>query len=126
MTILSALRDYITTEQTPAYLGKIPNAQQMCFGVYGVANGLRVEAIGLESSYDVAGFRILVHGNMNARITEQTARDLYQKLRYVTGAQMGDFFVEYIDLDMGEPSFIGTDENNVYEFHISGQIYYGR
>lgn len=126
MTILSALRDYIGTEQTPAYLGKIPNAQQMCFGVYGVSNGLRVEALGNESSYDVAGFRILVHGNMNARITEQTARDLFQRLRYVTDTQMGDFFVNYIDLDMGEPSFIGTDENNVYEFHISGQIYYRR
>lgn len=126
MTILSAFRDYISTEQTPAYLGKIPNAQQMCFGVYGVSNGLRVEALGNESSYDIAGFRILVHGNMNARITEQTARDLFQRLRYVTDTQMGDYFVEYIDLDTGEPTFIGTDENNVYEFHISGQIYYRR
>lgn len=125
-TILSAIRDYITTEQLPAYLGKIPNAQQMCVGVYGVANGLRVEAIGNESSYDIAGFRILVHGNMNARITEQTARSLYNRLRYVTDTQMGDYFVNYIDLDMGEPSFIGTDENNVYEFHISGSIYYRR
>lgn len=126
MTILSAFRDYIGTEQTPAYLGKIPNAQQMCFGVYGVSNGLRVEALGNESSYDIAGFRILVHGNMNARITEQTARDLFQRLRYVTDTQMGDYFVNYIDLDTGEPTFIGTDENNVYEYHISGQIYYRR
>lgn len=126
MTILSAFRDYIGTEQTPAYLGKIPNAQEMCLGVYGVSNGLRVEALGCESSYDIAGFRILVHGNMNARITEQTARDLFQRLRYVTDTQMGDYFVNYIDLDTGEPTFIGTDENNVYEFHISGQIYYRR
>jgi hypothetical protein len=126
MTILSAFRDYISTEQTPAYLGKIPNAQQNCLGVYGVSNGLRVEALGNESSYDIAGFRILVHGNMNARITEQTARDLFQRLRYVTDTQMGDYFVNYIDLDTGEPTFIGTDENNVYEFHISGQIYYRR
>lgn len=126
MTILSAFRDYIDTEQTPAYLGKIPNAQQNCLGVYGVSNGLRVEALGNESSYDIAGFRILVHGNMNARITEQTARDLFEELRYVTDTQMGDFFVNYIDLDTGEPTFIGTDENNVYEFHISGQIYYRR
>jgi hypothetical protein len=126
MTILSAFRDYISTEQTPAYLGKIPNAQQNCLGVYGVSNGLRVEALGNESSYDIAGFRILVHGNMNARITEQTARDIFQRLRYVTDTQMGDYFVNYIDLDTGEPTFIGTDENNVYEFHISGQIYYRR
>ena len=126
MTILSAFRDYIGTQQTPAYLGKIPNAQEMCLGVYGVSNGLRVEALGCESSYDIAGFRILVHGNMNARITEQTARSLYSRLRYVTDTQMGDYFVNYIDLDMGEPSFIGTDENNVYEFHISGTIYYRR
>jgi hypothetical protein len=126
MTILSAFRDYIGTQQTPAYLGKIPNAQEMCLGVYGVSNGLRVEALGCESSYDIAGFRILVHGNMNARITEQTARDLFQRLRYVTDTQMGDYFVNYIDLDTGEPTFIGTDENNVYEFHISGQIYYRR
>lgn len=126
MTILSAFRDYISTEQTPAYLGKIPNAQQNCLGVYGVSNGLRVEALGNESSYDIAGFRILVHGNMNARITEQTARDIFQRLRYVTDTQMGDYFVNYIDLDTGEPTFVGTDENNVYEFHISGQIYYRR
>lgn len=126
MTILSAFRDYIGTNETPAYLGKIPNAQEMCLGVYGVSNGLRVEALGNESSYDIAGFRILVHGNMNARITEQTARDLFERLRYVTDTQMGDYFVNYIDLDTGEPTFIGTDENNVYEFHISGQIYYRR
>lgn len=125
-TILSALRDYITTQNVPAYLGKIPNAQQMCLGVYGVPNGYRVESIGKQSSYDIAGFRILIHGSMNARITEQTARNLYETLRYVTDTQMGSYFVDYIDLDMGEPTFIGTDENNVYEFHISGTIYYKR
>ena len=126
MSILSALRDYITTETMPAYLGKIPNAQQNCIGVYGVSYARRVEAIGKQSSYDVAGFRLLIHGTGNARTTEDAARTLYESLRYVTDAQMGDYDVEYIDLDTGEPTFIGTDENNVYEFHISGMIYYKR
>lgn len=125
-TPLSALRDYISTEDTPAYLGKIPNAQPNCFGVYGMTGVPRVEAIGKESSYDISGFRILVHGNMNARKTEQLARDLYDSLRYVDGVQLGDYLVDYIELDNSEPTFIGTDENNVYEFHISGRIYYRR
>lgn len=110
----------------PAYLGKIPNAKQNCLGVYGVSYGQRIEAVGKNSSYDVAGFRILVHGDTNARTTEDTARSLYETLRYVTDETVGDYNFAYIDLDTGEPTFIGTDENNVYEYHISGRIYYAR
>lgn len=125
-TPLSALRDYLSSEDTPAYLGKIPNEQPNCIGVYGLASFPMVEAIGKESSYDIAGFRILIHGNMNARATETLARTVYESLKYVDGVQMGDYFVQYIELDNSEPTFIGTDENNVYEFHVSGRIYYRR
>ena len=37
---------------------------------------------------------------------------------------MTDIHVQYIDLDYDEPISIGSDENGVYEYVISGTIYY--
>ena len=107
-------------------IGKIENAKEKTIGLYSSANLARVESIGLKSSYDIAGFRILLHWTQNMRETEAAARDLFEKLRYITNTEVGTAHVYLIDLDDGEPVFIGTDDNGVYEYHISGRIFYRR
>lgn len=108
------------------YIGKIDNSKLKTVGIYPLAAMRRVEAVGKESSYDVAGFRLLVHWNKNARQTEDAARNVFEKLRYINSLDMGNIHVDYIDLTDGEPVFLGTDENGVYEYHIAGNIYYRR
>ena len=126
--MLEELKDYLKTLDLADYyyVGKIDNKREKVIGVYSLSKGARVEAIGRESSYDKAGFQILVHWNKNAVETEATARQIFEALRYITNTEMGDLYVYYLDLDIGEPVFLGTDQENVYEYHISGTIYYRR
>lgn len=126
--MLEELKDYLKTLDLADYyyVGKIDNKREKVIGVYPMEIGARVEAIGKSSSYDKAGFQILVHWNKNAVETEETARAIYEALRYITDTEMGEVYVYYLDLNIGEPVFLGTDQENVYEYHISGTIYYRR
>ena len=126
--MLAQFRDYLKTLNVARYyyIGKIENSKEYALGVYSNPHLRRVEAIGKVSTYDVAGFRLLLHWNRNEKETEIAARELYQKIRYITETEMDDVYVYYIDIDDGEPVFVGTDDNGVYEYHISGTIYYGR
>ena len=126
--MLEELKDYLKTLDLADYyyVGKLDNKREKAIGVYSTTSSRRIEAIGKESSYDKAGFRILVHWNKNAVETEATARQIYEALRYITNTEMGNVYVYYLDLDIGEPVFLGTDQENVYEYHISGTIYYRR
>ena len=126
--MLANFRDYLKSLNIASnyYLGKMVNETEKSLGVYSHQGHRRVEAIGRESSYDVAGFILLLHWNKNARESEDAARDLFEKIRYITDTDMGDLHVEYIDLLYSEPDFAGTDNNGVYEFTIAGRIYYRR
>ena len=127
--MLAEFRDYLRTLEVADnyYIGKIDNSKHKTVGIYGAGSGLaRIEAFGKESSYDVTRIRILVHWNKNARETEVASRNLYEKLRYITDVDMGGIHIDYLSLDEAEPSFIGTDDNGVYEYHISARIYYRR
>lgn len=126
--MLANFRDYLKTLDVASnyYLGKMVNETERSLGVYSQQGYRRIEAIGRASSYDIAGFVLLLHWNKNARESEAAARDLYEKIRYITDTDMGDVHVDYLDLVEGEPSFAGTDNNGVYEFSIAGRIYYRR
>ena len=126
--MLAEFRDYLKTLDVADYyyIGKIENIKEKVIGIYGQSSLRRVEAIGKESSYDIAGIRILLHWNKNARESEENARSLYLNLRYITDVDMGDIHVDYLDLLDAEPTFLGTDENGVYEYHISARAYYRR
>ena len=128
MTVLTNFKNYLKTLDLADYyyVGKIDNSKQKVIGVYGSGIQGRVEAMGKNSSYDIATVRLLVHWNKNATETEDASRDIYLNLRYITDTDMGDTHVNYIDLLDAEPTFIGTDDNGVYEYHISLRIYYRR
>lgn len=124
--MIAEFRDYLKTLNVAQHysIGKIDNAKDYSLGVYGGAQTPRTEAIGKASSYNTFGFRILLHWNKNARETEENAFSLFEKIRYITDLDMTDIHVQYIDLDYDEPISVGTDENGVYEYVITGTIYY--
>ena len=127
--MLAEFRDCLKTLDVADnyYIGKIDNSKLKTIGVYGHQGGLaRVEAIGKESSYNVTRIRILIHWNKNAKETETASWNVYELLRYITDVDMGTVHVQYLSLDESEPAFIGTDDNGVYEYHISARIYYRR
>ena len=126
--MLAKLRDYLESQEVAEhyYLGKIVNETEKTLGVYSHGRAARIESVGRQSSYDVAGFLLLLHWNKNARESEDAARSLFEKIRYITDQDMDGLYVDYIDLLEAEPSFIGTDNNGVYEFTIAGRIYYRR
>lgn len=126
--MLTQFKDYLKTLNVADnyYIGKIDNLKEKTIGIYSMLNAERVEAFGRNSSYDIAGFRILVHWNKSMSETETAARRLYSAIRYIQDTVMTDKFVYYVDVSNGEPQFIGTDDNGVYEYHIMGFIYYRR
>lgn len=127
--MLATFRDYLKTLDLADnyYIGKIDNTKLKTIGIYSQPGMRRIEAIGKASSYDVAGIRILVHWNKNARETEEAARNIFESIRYITDADISEeIHVNYLDLIEPEPNFIGTDDNGVYEYHISARIYYRR
>lgn len=126
--MLAEFRDYLKTLDvaTNYYIGKIDNSKMETVGVYGQGGLKRIEAIGKASSYDITMVRILVHWNKNARESELASRNLFEKIRYITDTDMGNVHVDYLDLMEAEPTFLGTDDNGVYEYHIACRIYYRR
>lgn len=132
--MLAQFRDYLKALNLADhyYIGKIDNSKLQTIGLYSQPGLRRVEAIGRRSSYDIAGIRILIHWNKNARASEEAARTIFDTIRYITNADMpdseadGSVHVDYLDVLDSEPVFIGTDDNGVYEYHISARIYYRR
>ena len=137
-------KDYLKTLGVADYyyIGKIENIKEKVLGIYSAyTNPRRIESVGKNGSYGAYGVRLLLHWNKNAKESEASALNLFEKIRYIQDTDMshteitdtGDsseevvtttVHVQYIDWDYDEPNFIGTDENNVYEYVISGTIYY--
>lgn len=126
--MLAEIREYLKTQiEADHYsIGKIDGTKDKSIGVYSDNSSARVEAIGRVKTYDRAGIRILLHWNKNMRETETVARTLYENLRYITDTDFGSVHVYYLDLLYGEPVFLGTDNNGVYEYVIACVIYYER
>lgn len=123
--MLKQFKDYLKTLSLADYyyVGKIENSKLKVLGLYSDLSN-RVEAVGKESSYEIAGFRLLIHWNRNAVETEAQASLVYESIRYISDTEMTDVYVAFIDAD--KPVFLGTDDNNVYEYVINGRIFYGR
>lgn len=126
--MLAEFRDYIASLELADYhtIGKFDNSKENAICIYGDGYLKRVEAFGKKSSYDMAGVRIIYHGTKNLKDTENVARSLYDALRYITDTDMDTVHVQYFDTNYSEPVFLGTDANGVYEYVISGVIYYSK
>lgn len=126
--MLSDIRNYIASLgiADAVTIGKIDDSKTNVIGIYGDGYNRRIESIGLHSSYDVAGLRILYHGTKNLKDTEAIARSLYSRIRYITHTTMGNIHIQYLDLQYDEPVFVGTDSLGVYEYVIPCVLYYRR
>ena len=126
--MLAEFRDYLKQfiQADHFSIGKIDNSKDKSIGIYSDGNEYRVEAINKLSDYDISSMRILIHWNKNMKETELVAKDLYQSLRYIRDFYLGETLVYYIDLLLGEPIFVGTDNNGVYEYVITLNLYYKR
>ena len=124
--MIAEFRDYLKTLNVAEnyYIGKIEHSKEYSLGVYADRETQRVEAIGKNGSYGTFGVRLLLHWNKNAKETETASRYLFSQIRYIENTDMGDVHVQYLDLNYDEPIFVGTDANGVYEYVITGVIYY--
>ena len=126
--MLAEFRDYVKTFDVGDHfsIGKIDSSKDKSIGIYGDSNSYRIEAIGKDSKYDIANMRILVHWNKNLAETEAASKSLYEQLRYQKDFDMNNIHVHYVDLIQGEPLFVGTDANGIYEYVITLRIFYRR
>lgn len=139
--MIAEFRDYLKTLNVAEhyYIGKIVNSEEKSLGIYPNSPTRRVESIGKASSYGTFGVKLLLHWNKNAKEAEIQAHALFEAIRYITDTTMshiedtGDstdevvtttVHVQYIDWNYDEPIFLGTDANGVYEYVITGVIYY--
>lgn len=127
--MLAEFRDFVKTLGVGEYfsIGKIDSSKDKSIGIYSDTNNQRIEAMGKDSSYDRANMRILIHWNKNLKETETAARSLYEQLRYQVDFDISDtIHAQYIDLTSGEPIFVGTDEEGIYEYVITLSLIYRR
>ena len=126
--MLAELKDYFKTLNVADYysVGKIDGSKMKSLGVYGNSSTRRVESIGKNSSYGMQRIRILLHWNKSAVETENAAKNLFDKIRYITDLDLNTVYIDYADWDSDAPVFVGTDSVGIYEYVISGIIYYRR
>lgn len=133
--MLSEIKDYLKTLNVAEHysVGKIENSKQKSLGVYSDSSTRRVEAIGRNSSYGTLRIRLLLHWNKSAVETEEAARELFSKIRYIQDLDLTEsdssslyVYIEYIEWDYDSPVFVGTDDNGVFEYVISGIVFYRR
>lgn len=126
--MLSEIKDYLKTLNVAEHysVGKIDGSKEKSLGVYGDTPLRRIEAIGKNSSYGAMRIRILLHWNKSAVDTEVSAKDLFDKIRYITDLDLTTAYIEYIDWDDDSPVFVGTDSIGIYEYVISGIVFYRR
>ena len=126
--MLAEFRDFVKTLEVGEHfsIGKIDSSLDKSIGIYGDSNLDRIEAIGKDSMYDISNMRILIHWTKNLAETEAASRSLYELLRYQSNFDMSGIYVYFIDLIEGEPIFVGTDNNGIYEYVITLRLVYRR
>ena len=82
---------------------------------------------GLEcTTYDTKRLSLLVHWTTRKAESEVAAYELFEKLRNVSGLDIGDTHIAYLRLMVPEPQDVGTDDGGVYEYVIWLDLIYER
>ena len=126
MLKLTEIRQWIASlgiaEDQHVYIGKLDNKQQKSIGVYG-RSGSGSPGI---TTYDTKRLSLLVHWTTRKAESEVAAYELFEKLRNVSGLDIGDTHVAYLRLMVPEPQDVGTDDGGVYEYVIWLDLIYER
>lgn len=133
MLRLTDIQDWIISlgiaQEDHVYIGKLDNKQQKSIGIYGrSSSGSPYIALGglACTSYDTRAVSLLVHWNRDKIESEETAYELFEKLRNISSLDIGDTHIRYLRLMVPEPQDVGTDDNGVYEYVIWLDLIYQR
>ena len=130
MIYLSDVRDWLKTYKIADhhYIGKLDNKKEKSLGVYQREGGEAKIAIGgLDNTkYDIKRVSIQLHWNKNAKETEITAYELYDKIIKTKELTIGEAPVHCLMMRNPEPVDVGTDDAGVYERVIQLDIYFER
>ncbi len=116
-------------QEDHVYIGKLDNKQQKSIGIYGrSSSGSPDIALGglACTSYDTRAVSLLIHWNRDKIESEETAYELFEKLRNISSLDIGDTHIRYLRLMVPEPQDVGTDDNGVYEYVIWLDLIYQR
>ncbi len=133
MLRLTDIQDWIISlgiaQEDHVYIGKLDNKQQKSIGIYGrSSSGSPDIALGglACTSYDTRAVSLLIHWNRDKIESEETAYELFEKLRNISSLDIGDTHIHYLRLMVPEPQDVGTDDNGVYEYVIWLDLIYQR
>ena len=123
MLLLAEIREYIAGLGVAehVYIGKLDNKKDHSVGIYHrKGDGLPVTALGGTecSSYDICRISLLIHWDRDVQASEQAAYGIYEKLRELSEADMGDSHVFFVLPQVPEPVDVGTDDKGIYEYVI--------
>lgn len=127
MLLLADIKDWLKTigNAEHYYTGKLDNKKEKSIGVYQRSSyGPKRMAFGGVKKYEIKNISLLIHWNENSKETEAAAIELFEKLMAMKQFQIGDTFVHFLSMQVGEPVDVGTDDNGIYERVIWIDIYY--
>lgn len=111
------------------YAGTLNNKKERSFGVYSLKDRRRRDmAVGGDAATKTAtkGISVLVHWTKSTRETETAAQGLYEALAAASGAVIGGYRADYVQLLHNEPIDVGADEGGIQERVIEMIIHYER
>ena len=134
MLKLTEIRQWIASlgiaEDQHVYIGKLDNKQQKSIGVYGRngtgSPGIALGGLELVQNGEMVRLSLLVHWTTRKAESEVAAYELFEKLRNVSGLDIGDTHIAYLRLMVPEPQDVGTDDGGVYEYVIWLDLIYER
>ena len=123
---LCDIRDYIRSifpEAAHFQIGRIDSNSEKCIGIYDGAQKEAKPCFG-PKTYDIIPVSILIHWTANARETDATARQLYDRLKAADFPTIGGHIVPLIALKHTAPLDCTRPESPVYERVIEAEIFY--
>lgn len=133
MLLLKDIRQCISelgvADDDNVYIGKLDNKKQKSIGIYNrkLEGSPHVALGGLKcTTYDAKPVSLLIHWNNSKNETEMAACELFEKLRSISGLDIGDNHINFLRLMVPEPQDVGTDDNGVYEYVIWLDFVYER
>lgn len=129
MLALSDIREWLKSYDIfeNYFVGKLDTSKEKALCVYSrKRSGSPIKAYGDLSSYDIKAISLLVHWNNNAVQTEQSAIELFEKIKNEKELIINDIPIYYIALQVPEPVSVGTDGKGIYEYVIEFDLYYKR
>ena len=124
------VREWIKTKDPKFdkyYSGKLDAKYQKAICIYSLQSqtGRNVAIGGNETTKTKKNkYSILIHYDKNYVNTENVSQLLYDTLSNVKHEEIGDFVIDFIELNTDEPVDVHTDDDGIYERVIDFTVYY--